>query len=244
MVPYKSKLVIFMLNEDPRWLSSQDKATVYLYMYIYIQSRQDGLRHFHASIMDTDCNSQKVPMDTKVWSQQLVCSVIVEAAMFMMDSRDVHYGQQLRVIIFLYSSPFVSSMHLVIRTCWMVYILSWILYLYLFVIRNIRYFFLKQHLLHDIHVVVGFSFKSDGTETSCIWMIFTLLYIVHVPAGATAMNWVHKDCTCQSISIDQRPKSTSLHCIYKPEWYSQERRQHLFTAVVGIYNELKRFSPS
>ena len=42
-------------------------------------------------------------MDTKVRSRQLVCSVIVEASMFMMDSRDVHDGQQLRVdIMFLY----------------------------------------------------------------------------------------------------------------------------------------------
>jgi hypothetical protein len=30
------------------------------------------------------------------------------------------------------------------------YILLWILYLYLFVIHNMRDFFLKQHLLHDI----------------------------------------------------------------------------------------------
>jgi hypothetical protein len=39
-------------------------------------------------------------MDTKVQSRQLVCGVIVEAAIFMMDSRDVHDGQQLRVVIF------------------------------------------------------------------------------------------------------------------------------------------------
>ena len=39
-------------------------------------------------------------MDTKVRSRQLVCSVIVEAAMFMMDSRDVHEGQQLRVVMY------------------------------------------------------------------------------------------------------------------------------------------------
>jgi hypothetical protein len=35
-------------------------------------------------------------MDTKVQSWQLVCGVIVEAAIFMMDSRDVHDGQQLK----------------------------------------------------------------------------------------------------------------------------------------------------
>ena len=56
---------------------------------VHIQSRQDGLRHFRASIMDTDCNSRKVLMDTKVWSRQLVCSVILEAAMSIMDNNYV-----------------------------------------------------------------------------------------------------------------------------------------------------------
>ena len=142
-----------------------------------IHYRHDGLRHFRTSIMDTNCSSQKVTMDTNFRSRQLVCSDIVEAAMFMMDSRDVHDGQQLRVVIniiifvyvcFLNASSCTLS-HLVIRTCWMGYILSWILYL----IHNLRDFFLKQHLLHDIFCSSRFSFKSDGTGNSSIWMIFT-----------------------------------------------------------------------
>jgi hypothetical protein len=51
----------------------------------------------------------------------------------------------LRVVIFLYSSRFVTSMHLFPERaeCWMGYIVLWILYLYLFVIHNLRDFFLK-----------------------------------------------------------------------------------------------------
>ena len=49
----------------------------------------------------------------------------------------------LRVVIFLYSSRFVTSIHLFPERaeCWMGYILLWILYLYLFVILNLHDFF-------------------------------------------------------------------------------------------------------
>ena len=51
--------------------------------------------------------------------------------------------QTLRVVIFLYSSRFVTSMHLFPERaeCWMGYIILWILYLYLFVIHNLRDFY-------------------------------------------------------------------------------------------------------
>ena len=79
--------------DDFMYGSNVASAHVYIRMgkfwIIHIQSRQDGLRHFRASIMDTDCNSRKVSKDTTVWSRQLVCSVIVEATMFMMDNNYV-----------------------------------------------------------------------------------------------------------------------------------------------------------
>jgi hypothetical protein len=69
--------------DDFMYGSNVASAHVYIRMgklwIIHIQSRQDGLCHFRASIMGTDCNSRKVQMDTKVWSRQLVCSVIIEA---------------------------------------------------------------------------------------------------------------------------------------------------------------------
>ena len=118
----------------------------------------------------------------------------------------------LRVVIFLYSSRFVTSMHLFPERaeCWMGYILLWILYLYLFVIHNLRDFFLKQHLLHDI--VVGFIFKVMAQEL-LVFEWFCTCWCLRNELS------VHKDGTCQSISIDQRPKITSL-------WYL-ERRQHI-----------------
>jgi uncharacterized coiled-coil DUF342 family protein len=50
-------------NGEP---SALKKKFTQIYSKYHVQSRQDGLCHFRASIMDTDCNSRKVPMDTKV----------------------------------------------------------------------------------------------------------------------------------------------------------------------------------
>jgi hypothetical protein len=73
-----------------------------------------------------------------------------------------------------------------------------------------HYFFLKQHLLHDI--VVGFIFKVMAQELLVFEWFCTCLCLRNELS-------VHKDGTCQSIYIDQRPKITSL-------WYL-ERRQHI-----------------
>jgi hypothetical protein len=55
--------------DDFMYGSNVASAHVYIRMgklwIIHIQSRQDGLCHFRASIMGTDCNSRKVQMDTK-----------------------------------------------------------------------------------------------------------------------------------------------------------------------------------
>jgi hypothetical protein len=95
----------------------------------------------------------------------------------MMDSEK---NPTLPVVIFLYSSRFVTSMHLFPERaeCWMEYILLWILYLYLFVIHNLRDFFLKQHLLHDI--VVGFIFKviSSLNTIAMLFSVFDLWILI------------------------------------------------------------------
>jgi hypothetical protein len=104
----------------------------------------------------------------------------------MMDSEK---KPTLRVVIFLYSSRFVTSMHLFPERaeCWMRYILLWILYLYLFVIHNLRDFFLKQHLLHDI--VVGFIFMAQNTN-----LVSVLSKICPNFAGHVWQDW-HKSRT-------------------------------------------------
>jgi hypothetical protein len=53
--------MLSLLKENPLLWHEADAALKKI-----TQSRQDGLRHFRASIMDTDCNSRKVPMDIKV----------------------------------------------------------------------------------------------------------------------------------------------------------------------------------
>ena len=150
--------------------------------------------------------------------------------MFMMDSHDVHDGQQLRVVIFLYSSPFVSSMHLVVpfptqlsehAECWMGYILSWILYLYLIVIHNLHDFFLKQHLLHDI--VVGFLLKVMAQGLPVFEWFLHILYLLVPPQWQWTVGTQRLH-----LSINfHRSKIEINIAIYKPEWYSQERKQHL-----------------
>jgi hypothetical protein len=74
----------------------------------------------------------------------------------MMDSEK---KTTLRVVIFLYSSRFVTSMHLFPERdeCWIGYILLWILYLYLFVIHNLRDFFLKLTNLFSIKFLIILS---------------------------------------------------------------------------------------
>jgi hypothetical protein len=135
--------------------------------------------------------------------------------MSMMDCKK--NPKTLCVVIFLYSSRFVSSMHLFSERaeCWMGYILLWILYL--FVIHNLRDFFLKQHLLHDI--VVGFIFKVMAQELLVFEWFLHILYLLVPPQWTVSTQRRHL-----SINIHRSKIAINIAMVFREEtthWWDE-----------------------